>query len=381
MPPPAALSRLATMLVFLALLACASGRPEQRSDAVSPAPSSAQLDPADLHTRLILIGDAGDPRLVGGEPGIVVNEPVLALAQHWAARAPERTLVVFLGDNIYNDGMPEAGLRADSARARLGAQVEVVTSSGARGLFVPGNHDWGFGEEGILRQQAFVVERLGPRSFLPSDAMGGPAVVALDGVELVVLDTHWWVMRNRRRRCDAPTEELVLAMDSLRWLFSDSRVSYRVLIAHHPLDTYGGHRGMGVLRRMGSRLIGATQDLGTPAYLCMRRQLDELLAGPNRPLAAAAGHEHSLQVLDGGAVAEYILVSGAGSFNRVKGVGRGSTTRYAEGRAGFMILDFFGDRSVVLQAIVLDADPGGRIAYRQQLREGDLSPPTPSSRR
>jgi hypothetical protein len=359
---------MAVSFAALTLLACGGGRTDSPSIEPSVRIAGADLDTAPLTTRLLLIGDAGDPRLLAGTHGMLVDEPVLALAERWAARVPQHTLVVFLGDNAYQDGIPLAGPRADSARVRLGAQLDVVARSGARGLFVPGHHDWGFGREGVLRQQQLVVERLGPDSFLPAGASGGPALVSLDGVELIVLDTQWWLARNRRRRCETPHVEVGAAMDSLRTLLAHSQARHRVLVAHHPLDTYGDHRGAGALRSFATRLTGGIQDLATPAYTCLRRQLDSVLGGPRRPLVAAGGHEHSLQVLDGGAAAEYILVSGAGSSRRVERVGRGSPTRYAEGSGGFLVLDFLADGRVLLHAVVVGADADGRISYGLQLR-------------
>jgi hypothetical protein len=360
------LPRLVALLGLFLLTACAGPQPNGGARELLSAPLAAPA-PGEILTRLILLGDAGDPRLVPGPGGPVADEPVLRLARHWAAELPARTTVVFLGDNIYNDGMPAAGPRADSARVRLGAQLEVVAGSGARGVFIPGNHDWYFGREGILRQQALVTARLGPGAFLPADGSAGPAVVPLPGVRLLVLDTQRWLDRDRGR-CARPPAELQAALDSLGSLLAREEPGHTVLLAHHPLDTYGGHRGMNPFRRLGSGLVGATQDLGTPAYTCLRRQLQQALRGPGRPLAVASGHEHSLQVLAGGVAAEYILVSGAGSERRVRPVGRGPATLHAAASPGFMVLDFLTDERVVLRTVVADGAAGGRVGFALQLR-------------
>src|SRR6187397_2150687 len=67
--------------------------------------------------------------------------PRVSLTAH-VAEAPERSIVVFLGDNVYPIGMPEDN-RAElaDARRRLAAQVLAVPP-GARGIFIPGYHDW-----------------------------------------------------------------------------------------------------------------------------------------------------------------------------------------------------------------------------------------------
>src|SRR5262249_18753666 len=129
--------------------------------------------------RLLLIGDAGDPN-PDGEPGLQ------ALAQQ-VNRIPERTTVVFLGDNIYERGMPlptepidpatEEALETATEVARviisdvfqtrqeaeriINAQVDVVRGTGARAIFVPGNHDWDQfqpfgGRERIIAMQDYL---------------------------------------------------------------------------------------------------------------------------------------------------------------------------------------------------------------------------------
>src|SRR5688572_28654122 len=67
-------------------------------------------EPENVETSLFLIGDAGepDPREIGA--------PLDSLTVQVAA-APQRSIVVFLGDNVYPEGIPEEG-RAELADAR-----------------------------------------------------------------------------------------------------------------------------------------------------------------------------------------------------------------------------------------------------------------------
>jgi hypothetical protein len=59
----------------------------------------AAVDDSEVDHRLLLVGDAGEPSFYG--------EPTLRLLRHRAGLLPERTSVVFLGDNIYERGMPD----------------------------------------------------------------------------------------------------------------------------------------------------------------------------------------------------------------------------------------------------------------------------------
>jgi hypothetical protein len=54
-----------------------------------------------------------------------------------------------------------------------------------------------------------------------------------------------------------------------------------------------------------------------------------------------AGHDHSLQLVDGGDVARLLVVSGAGSSPQITGVTTIEGSLFAHAHAGFVVLDFF----------------------------------------
>lgn len=88
---------------------------------------------ADVETSLLILGDAG--------VGQSTDDPVLRPLADAVRLDPDRTSVLFLGDNVSPDGVPVEGHRRRAgAERRLRAQVEA--SQGAnRVIFVPGNHD------------------------------------------------------------------------------------------------------------------------------------------------------------------------------------------------------------------------------------------------
>ena len=90
-----------------------------------------------LRYRLLLLGDGGAPK-----PG----EPVLKTLGEWARKDAAKTSIVFLGDNMYPEGMTER--RKHEAAERLVPQLSVVRDAGVHGLFIPGNHDWASGKSG-----------------------------------------------------------------------------------------------------------------------------------------------------------------------------------------------------------------------------------------
>jgi hypothetical protein len=166
---------------------------------------------------------------------------------------PERSVAVFLGDNIYPLGLPDTAAddRAEMER-RLMEQIDAVLESGGRGIFVPGNHDWIRGREGgweaILRQERFVIERGAPDVvWLPSGGCPGPVSVDLgERVRVVAIDTQWWLNKHAK-----PKHPYSSCPADAKWEFTDSlRAEVRragdrhvVVAAHHPLATGGTHGG------------------------------------------------------------------------------------------------------------------------------------------
>ncbi|HWL88445.1 MAG TPA: metallophosphoesterase, partial [Polyangiaceae bacterium] len=151
-----------------------------------------ELPANEIETTLFLLGDAGepDPRQVGS--------PLDSLAVQ-AAEAPERSVIVFLGDNVYPGGIPAEGAAewAD-ARRRLDAQVRAIPP-GVRGIFVPGNHDWGderaFGLYSIRLQEQMIASMARGRNvrMLPGNGCPGPVSVDFGRLRVVTLDTQWWL--------------------------------------------------------------------------------------------------------------------------------------------------------------------------------------------
>lgn len=83
-------------LLLIALTAgCSDTRPY-----INPtyAPASTVPPKDAIRQRILLIGDAGAPHPNG--------EPVLETLGRWASEIPSRTLLIFLGDNVYEHGVP-----------------------------------------------------------------------------------------------------------------------------------------------------------------------------------------------------------------------------------------------------------------------------------
>jgi hypothetical protein len=351
--------------------------------AVEPEPTAA--------ARVYLIGDAGDPDPRG--------EPVLRALRAELERATGPALVVFLGDNVYPNGMPAAGdAQRSEMERRIRDQIESVRGTGARLVFLPGNHDWerggADGWDAVRREAQVVAAVLGSAdAYLPRDGCPGPEVFDFGArLRVVVLDTQWWLHGGPKPQhptstCAADNEAEVLAALDEALAGAGSR---EVLIAaHHPLDTageHGGHFGFEdhvfPLRRLRSwlwlplplvgsayplsRQAGITdQDLTSAAYRRMIEAFDAVLR-PRRPLVWAAGHDHNLQLLRHDS-ARHVIVSGAGIFGHTQPMRKAPALVWNSDAAGFMRLHVAANGPVRLTALAVDRSGSAREVFSAPL--------------
>ena len=147
---------LIVQAVQLTIVGCSHTSPYYHPD-ISAIEKQGRAAENSLKYRILLIGDAGQPKQ---------DEPVLKTLHSWTKRAPDKTSVVFLGDNMYPDGMTEQ--KQHEAHSRLGPQIDVIKSTDAHGLFIPGNHDWTNGEDvgfrALLAQEKYINDALDPHT-------------------------------------------------------------------------------------------------------------------------------------------------------------------------------------------------------------------------
>lgn len=287
---------------------------------------------------------------------------------------------------MYSRGLPapSAKGRAEAER-RLRAQLAAVHASGARAVFIPGNHDWGAGGhegwEAIRRQGRFVEEEGGPSvTFLPREGCPGPEVVDFGRLRLVLLDTQWWLHGGPKLQapasgCAVDTEEEVVA--SLAGAIDGAGGRAVVVAGHHPLASGGPHGGhfswtdhvfplrawrswlwlplpvVGSAYPLARRAGITAQDLASAPYEHFRAALERTFT-IHPPLVYASGHEHNLQVLEGEG-ARRLLVSGAGILGHASRAVRTRATRFAAGEAGFMRMDLEEGGEARLGVLVVDA--------------------------
>ena len=313
--------------------------------------ANSEISTGELIARLVLIGDAGDPA--------DINQENLAMLRRWSQEFPDRTVNLYLGDNVYSYGFePDKQARSE---AILGAQLE---AGGLRKIVIPGNHDWGHSHgnlvDRIIAQQSFVDAWPGGE-FYPRNGCPGPEVVPLIGddmgvdrpVTMLVVDTQWFISPLQRPACDGLAfYEVMIQLQNLLEQYRDHHV---IVASHHPIRTTGPHGGFRreLLRNVYHSLTGSQGTLGKPLYQAVMWDYAKAI-GSGHPLMYAVGHEHSLQLHEGGDIAQYLLVSGAGAVEHVNTVTAGEDTLFAHAHAGFTVLDFLdtgADTAIILRMV------------------------------
>jgi hypothetical protein len=350
-------------------------------------------DPTDIGYSVFLVGDAGAAQ------NEKLNPALDALKEELKNSSPN-SICLFLGDNIYPSGLPHPDDPGYAeAQSALLAQLYAVSDFKGKSYFIPGNHDWYGGMESLKRQEKFIDQVLGRKSFLPQDGCAGPVEVDLnDDITMVIIDSQWfledWTQHpDFNESCNIKTrEDLVFEM---RDIIRKNRDKYLLIALHHPLESYGIHGGYYSLRShlfpltdvqrslylplpfIGSatqvlrKNIGKVQELNHPLYRNFIESIKNVSSGFNN-IIFVSGHEHNQQLIEKND--QYYVVSGSGSKTSEVKLGPGSL--YASGKPGFSRIDYYDDGRVWITFYEVDKDGNHSRAFQKEL---SLEKPDPAN--
>ena len=298
-----------------------------------------------------LIGDAGNSDLGG-------KSEALHAFQIELNNASKNSTAIFLGDNIYDKGLPGKNDQdRNLTEHRLKVQVESVKEFKGNTIFVPGNHDWYSGLKSLKRQEKFVEDVLGKNTFLPENGCPLERVTISDEIELIIIDSEWYITNwdhhpTINDDCQIKTRNKFY--QELRGLIKKTRGKTTIIALHHPMYTNGPHGGqfsfgshmtpapvLGTLKNVLRKTTGVSPaDLQNKRYNEFKRQV-VALAQQNDKVIFVSGHEHSLQYIVEDNLPQ--IISGSGSkLTAVRNVGGG---QFAAGKNGYARLDIFKDGS------------------------------------
>lgn len=336
---------LFTIVVFIN--ACASFKPQFKD---KQAQLSFPLNKEVQHT-FYLIGDAGNSP-------IGTKSTALKAFESEVIKASKNSTAIFLGDNIYPSGLPDKKDKAyEFAAHQLDVQTDAVSKFKGQSIFIPGNHDWYNGLEGLKNQEKYIEKKLGSNTFLPENGCPIKKVKISDDIVLLVVDSHWYVTDWDKHPtinddCDIKTRHDFF--NELNSEIKKARGKTTLIALHHPIFTNGSHGGQysfashmkplpvlgtlkNVLRKTGGPINVDQQNV---MYNQLRKRVISL-AGHNDKVIFVSGHDHNLQYIVSHDIPQ--IVSGSGSkLEAARNVGNG---QFAYATPGFAKLSVFKDGS------------------------------------
>lgn len=348
-----------------------------------------------LLNRIILIGDAG--ALING------RHPVPAAVKKYIP-LDKKTLVLYLGDNLYKEGLPDdAYVGYQEAKAVLDSQLVIVENTPARLIMIPGNHDWNNGGrqgyQAILREQNYV-NILGKENvqYFPQGGCAGPVEVPLSqDVVLVVFDSQWWIHPYDKPQVesDCPSKTQTEVLTQLGDILTKNARKLVILACHHPFRSTGIHGGyfgwkqhlfpftdmwkkfylplpvIGSIYPISRSVFGSPQDIPHPAYTNMIRDVEAVVKShPN--VIFVAGHDHSLQLIKDSSY--HYIVSGSGS--KTSRVAKSRKTMFISPEHGFATIDVSKNKNVDVSFYLTRPDSLEK-AYSSHILDFSKLPVTP----
>ena len=276
-----------------------------------------------------LIGDAGNAEMNK-------DLPHFKLLQQELTGSGKNATVLFLGDNIYQDGMPKKDHPERAlAEHRLNAQINLVKDFKGQPIFLPGNHDYySNGVKGLKRQEEYIEKALKEKDvFLPEDGCPIEKINISDDLVLLIVDSQWFLEdwdKNPTMNDECEIDTRKKFFDEIEGQIKKAEGKTLIIAMHHPLYTNGPHGGqysfkmqfypvknkvpLPILGTMinGARKMGgfSPQDNQNPLYNEFVQRMSALTRYSDR-IIFATGHEHSLQFLDKGNY--FHIISGSGS--------------------------------------------------------------------
>lgn len=317
-----------------------------------------------------LIGDAGNSTLTK-------NSPALDYLKSKTEDASENATLLFLGDNVYETGIPDKTSKNYAlAKRRISAQTDVAKQFKGKSIFIPGNHDWYNGLDGLKREEKLVEKALGKNSFLPQNGCPLERVKISKDIVLIIVDTHWFLTNwdnhpTINDNCEIKTRTKFF--DEFESLIKKSRGKTTIIALHHPMFTNGSHGGkfslkshlsplpiLGTVKNLIRKTSGLTNtDIQNKKYNQLKKHL-VTISQENDKAIFVSGHDHNLQYIVQDNLPQ--IISGSGSKTMATKLSGGAKFTYAA--QGFAKLDIYKDGSSIVRFYTAQDD---KIVYQAQV--------------
>ncbi len=330
-----------TLLFIMFLLgSCAS------FDKMNHSPSMDNDDSSGIN--IFLVGDAG--KFKDGHAS-----PVLRSLHDQFKSSKKEDVLLFLGDNIYPNGMPaqKSDPSRDAAEKSLQVQIDAAKTFKGSVFFIPGNHDWYSGLAGLAAQQKIVEKEFGKNSFLPSAGCPLDQRDVTDDIVILFVDSEWYLTNWDKHPainddCLIRTREQFI--QEFKSLVNKNQNKTVIVAMHHPLETNGSHGGQypfSILKAPLNFLLktsGASPaDRNFPLYSELSNKITTILQSHENNVIVVSGHDHNLQYNEENNIPQ--IISGSGSkVNAVRHYPQDSST-FGYGGLGYASINIQADKS------------------------------------
>ncbi len=364
------LFRIFTFISFILISGCAAYKAQYSDKKGTKIVTNNHKTPT--HS-FYLIGDAGNAPM---------NEkiPSLTFFQQELEKATKNSTALFLGDNVYPIGVPPK--KDDSyklAKYRIQTQINSVKNFKGKTVFIPGNHDWYHGIDGLKRQEKIIEKALGKNTFLPENGCGLDKVEINDNLTLITIDSRWFIMNWDKEpkindNCDIKTRERFI--EELWSLFKKNRYKNVVVAMHHPMYSNGPHGGsfsvkdhmkpipvLGTLKNLIRSHVGMQTDNFHKQYSDFVNQIETIANDFKNNIVFVSGHEHNLQYIQNNGFKQ--IISGSGSKESAALIGYGAKFTY--GNLGYSKLNFYDDGSAIVEYYAANDKDKNKLLFSKQI--------------
>jgi predicted phosphohydrolase len=262
-----------------------------------------------------LIGDAGN----ANEGELLTH---FNLLKNELSLSQKNATLLFLGDNIYEKGMPKRNhTNRKLAEHRLNAQINLVDNFKGQPIFIPGNHDYySNGIKGLEREANYIKEKLQDKNaFLPKDGCPLKKVTISNDIVLIIVDSQWYLENwndnpTMNDNCKIKTRQQFFR--EFESLIKKNAAKTTLIAIHHPMFSNGSHGGqfsfkqqfypvnnkiplplLGTMVNLLRKTSGiSTQDMLNPFYLELKKRLVTISQKSEKAIFVS-GHEHNLQYI------------------------------------------------------------------------------------
>ncbi|MEI7485855.1 MAG: metallophosphoesterase [Chryseobacterium sp.] len=308
--------------------------------------------------KIFLVGDAGNA-------DETQTQNTLNLLKNKLDSADEKSMLIFLGDNIYPSGMPkESDKDYALAKQKLENQLAITKNFKGKTLVIPGNHDWYHGLDGLKAEEDFVKSYLNDKkSFLPKNSCPIDDINLTKDIKLIVIDAEWALINwdqypGINKNCNIKTrEDLFIEFKDLVNKNQDKRI---IVALHHPIISSGTHAGYtspkshlfplkskvpvpgvaSLINVLRSSSGASLEDINNQHYADLANRLKSIVQEKENVIFVS-GHDHNLQYHEERNIRQ--IISGAGSKTDPATIAEKSDFSY--GGNGFAVLNLRRDQS------------------------------------